>query len=314
VVSVAVAPMKIRFWAEWGLLRVLVAILGRIGAKSRTGLAGWLGICAFSLLRIRRRTTLTNLNIAFGSEMTVSQQERLGRACYKHLALSAMEMVGLARSTKTQAADLCTMDGAAILDRSLSLGRGVILVTGHFGNWELLAASLAAKGFPISAVAARMKNPLVNAWLTGLRERFGIALIPTGRSSGRRVMKALKSGRIVLLLIDQDARDKGMFVRFFGRMASTPPGAATLAQRSGAPIVPCRISRDVRNGKKIVFSTAVYPPERSGGERAVRQTLQELTSILEGWIREEPACWFWPHRRFKTRGPQEQDIRSRYDA
>lgn len=237
--------------------------------------------------------------------MTTDQLERLGRQCYTNLALSAMEIVGLTQSTKSQAARACAMEDAPILSQSLSLKKGVILVTGHFGNWELLAASLAAKGLPVAAVAARMKNPLVDTWLTGLRERFGLTLIPTGKSSGRRVMRALKSGRVVLLLIDQDARDRGMFVRFFGRMVSTPPGAATLAQRSGAPIVPCRIRRDSGFGHAIVFHRALSPPERSGGETAVRQRLQELTSILEGWVREEPSHWFWPHRRFKTVAPEE---------
>jgi KDO2-lipid IV(A) lauroyltransferase len=224
-----------------------------------------------------------------------------------------MEMVELARSTRAQARVACGVNEAEILDESLSLKKGVILVTGHFGNWELLAASLAAKGFPVAAVAARMKNPLVDEWLTSLRQRFGIALIPTGKFSGRGVMRVLKTGGIVLLLIDQDARDRGMFVQFFGRMVSTPPGAATLSQRSGAPIVPCRIQRDPGSGHRIVFHRTLSPPERSGGEEAARLRLQELTSILEDWIREEPSHWFWPHRRFKTVAPEEANSQPVYD-
>ena len=246
--------------------------------------------------------------------MSVDQRERIGRESYANLALSAMELASLSQATKTQAAAACVTDSDAILRESLSLKKGVILVTGHFGNWELLSASLAARGFPVSAVAARMKNRRVDAWLSNLRERFGTALIPTGRSSGRRALKALRSGRIVILLIDQDAKDRGVFVRFLGRMASTPAGAATLSQRSGAPIVPCRILRGTALDNTIVFDEALCPPERSEGESAVHQTMQELTLILENWIREQPSHWFWPHRRFKTAAPGESSLRAAYDT
>jgi KDO2-lipid IV(A) lauroyltransferase len=193
--------VKIRFLAEWILLRVSLGAFSRMSARDRTAVAAFLGRCTFSLLRIRRDVTLANLRIAFGSNMNTGQIQRLGIQSYANLALSAMELAALTRSTGSQAADACSVEGDAHLHESLSLNRGVILVTGHLGNWELLAASLAAKGHPVMAVAARMKNPLVHAWITRLRERFGLLLIPTGKSSARKVMRALKSGGIVLLLI-----------------------------------------------------------------------------------------------------------------
>ncbi len=262
-----------------------------------------LGGLVFDVIRLRRKITLSNLDTAFGSSLSSGERVALGRKCYRTLALSAMEMADLAGYSEAEVREVCSIDGLELLEEALAKQKGVVLVTGHFGNWELLAASFSARGIPLTAVAARMKNPRVNDWIRDLRERFGMELIRSGKASGRRALKALKAGRVLLLLIDQNARRNGAFIRFFDILASTRTGAATLAQRTGSPIIPCRIDRKECGHHTIIVHKPLSAPPRGGGEEAVLEKMQEISTILEGWIREDPSGWFWPHRRFKTRPP-----------
>lgn len=284
------------------MLRGTLAATRHLPRRVYPTVARCLGAAAFDVFRLRRRVVEHNLTRAFGGEMQSPQRRRVGRKCYQELALGALEMAALHHKGAAHVLETCRIRGGREhLDQVRSGKSGCILVTGHFGNWEYLAGALAVWGVPVSAVGAPMRNPLVDRWLTSLRTGLGIEILRTGRGSGRAALRALRAGRAVLLLIDQDARNHGMFVDFFGIPASTHVGAAVLAHHTGAPVFPCRIDRD---GLRHVVS--VYPPltlSHAGGKSAILDTTQAITTMLESWIRERPASWFWPHRRFKTQPP-----------
>jgi KDO2-lipid IV(A) lauroyltransferase len=259
-----------------------------------------LAVLVYDVMRLRRRVVEDNLSRAFGGHMTVRERRRIGRRCYEELAVGALEIAWMTRMSPSRVAAECRVEGIEFLEAVRASGTGCILATGHLGNWEYLAACMAARGMPITAVGAPMRNRRVDRWLHDFRTGFGMELIRRGRSSGRAAVRALRAGRMLLLLVDQDARRAGVFVDFFGHPASTPVGAASLALHTGAPIIPCRIIRD--DGGHVL---RVYPPlvRHSAVDRRewTRATMQEITTMLESWIRERPSSWFWPHRRFKTR-------------
>lgn len=296
-----VKPVRWRHRGEWCLLRATLAVTYYLPLGARSVVARCLGAAAFDVLRLRRRVVEHNLMRAFGSSMAPHERRRVGRRCYQELALGALEMTTLACLGAAHLARVCRFRGLEYLAQAQRGGRGCILVTGHFGNWEYLAAALAVWGIPVSAVGAPMRNPLVDRWLTSLRTGLGMELLRTGRGSGREVLRALRAGRVVLLLIDQDAGSHGVFVDFLGNPASTRPGAAIVAQHTGAPVLPCRIDRDAAG--HVISILPPIPLPQARGKPAVLHTTQTLTSTLESWIRERPSSWFWPHRRFKTSPP-----------
>jgi KDO2-lipid IV(A) lauroyltransferase len=196
-------------------------------------------------------------------------------------------------------------DGWDELKAALSLGRGVILVTGHYGNWEIAAAAVAARGVPIGAIVRRQGNRLVDERLQQLRRNLGVETIYQGQAPSR-VPRLLRANGVVGIVGDQDARRSGIFVPFFGRLASTHRGPALFALRLGAPVFSCIARRlpgsDVRyevRGRRVKFETT------GNLDEDVRSLTAELSRRLEEEVRIAPEQYFWFHKRWKTRPPAE---------
>jgi KDO2-lipid IV(A) lauroyltransferase len=207
---------------------------------------------------------------------------------------------------------LSKLDEKAVVDRTilvgwdevqeaLSLGRGLILVTGHYGNWEIAAGAVASRGVEIGAIVRRQGNRLVDERLQHLRRKLGVETIYQGQAPSR-VPRLLRANGVVGIVGDQDARRSGIFVPFFGRPASTHRGPALFALRLGAPVFSCIARRlpgsevlyEVR-GERVEF-------ERTGDlDRDVSALTAELALRLENEIRKAPEQYFWFHKRWKTR-------------
>jgi len=189
------------------------------------------------------------------------------------------------------------MSEADIMKRKLDAGRGMILVSGHFGSWELNGAAIGLMGIPVTVVGRRQSNEYVDRYVTEVRRGFGMKMISHGVSI-RHLVKALKVGEAVGLISDQDAGKKGVFVTFFGRKASAPSGAAQLALKYHAPIV-VSMTKRISPGryKSIIREVAVYPDD------SIESVTQRYTTVMEDIIRENPEQYFWMHRRWKTRPP-----------
>jgi Kdo2-lipid IVA lauroyltransferase/acyltransferase len=190
------------------------------------------------------------------------------------------------------------IDGLEVLQGALATGRGCIALSGHVGNWELLAATIAGLGLPLTVVARKVNDERFDALIRGFRGGAGMEiLLRDDPQFLGAVRDALGRNRIVALLIDQDSRGGGVFVPFFGRPAHTPPGAAILALRTKAPVVSVFINRRPEGGHTIRFDA--IPIETGAGAGRVLALTAQFTAAIEAAIRRSPAEWVWWHERWR---------------
>ncbi len=256
-------------------------------------------------LGIRREVVDENLRFAF-PEKDEAWISGVTRAAYEHLGREATAMMRLSKLDARAVIDRTVTLGWDQLEGALSEGRGLLLVTGHYGNWEIAAAAVAARGVPIAAIVRRQRNRLVDARLQELRRNLGVETIYQGQAPSQ-VPRVLRANGVVGIVGDQDARRSGIFVPFFGRPASTHRGPALFALRLNAPVFSC-IARRLP-GPKFRYEVAGerVDVQRTGVLDAdVRRLTAELASRLEHQVRQAPEQYFWFHNRWKTRPPVEE--------
>lgn len=286
--------------AMW-LVGLLPTSLGqRIGAG-----VGWLG---WLIARSEREKAVEHLAIAFPS-MELTERRRLARRCFLSLGRRAAEICRMPRLDIKEYVHFDPDDKAQIED-TLAQGRGLLWVTAHFGNWELLAAGLAAQGWDVRPVAKQSYDSRFTDMIDRWRRRQGVVTLWRGRDDiAAGVAEALGQGAIVGLLIDQDTTARGVFVPFFGKQAWTPSGAAELARQTGSPLLVGFISRRPGGGHQI----RVEAPSLSfdGTEREVDQrNTALLTACIEATVAREPEEWVWMHSRWKTRPGAEKRLKN----
>jgi KDO2-lipid IV(A) lauroyltransferase len=264
---------------------------------------GLVGAFAFDIVRIRRRVTIENLERAFGEEMSHAERVRVGRRSYVNFGKSMFELASLRRLGPGKLRGLVRIHDRENIDAAFAEGKGVLVVTGHFGSWELLGASGSAQGIPADFIVGEQTNSLVDDYINGLRRSAGIGIIPKGISV-RGVFKSLKENRAIAILADQDARRSGIFVDFFGIQSSTYPGAAQFALKTGCPIVCCSIVRRSDETHDAWFKPAMYADPGADGEEEIYRLTSAVTKELEEAIRKDPDHYFWAHRRWKTPPPE----------
>ena len=255
---------------------------------------------ALRALGVRRAVAERNLALAF-PERGAEERAAILRGHYRELGRVAVEYARLGDLAQAAPGEVVAeVRGREVLETVRARGRGAILLSAHYGNFELLGAAL-GRDHPVDFVVRALRNPVLDAWLARERTRAGVGLIPAN-AGVRRVYEALRAGRWVAVLGDQDARRNGVFVPFFGRPASTPTGPARLALATGAPIVMGRCVR-LADGRHVVELEPALEPEDPRAPDAVERLTARFTAVIEGWIRREPEPWFWLHRRWKSSPP-----------
>jgi KDO2-lipid IV(A) lauroyltransferase len=267
-------------------------------------LGGRLGLFLFYLLGRYRVASLKNFQTAFGAEKDPIETAQIVKKSFINLGKSLIEILNLPRLTPNQIDTLVSWEGEEYLKKTD--GKGILLITGHVGNWELMGAALSHRGYPIHAIATPLYNTRINDVIIDLRMRYGVKTISRGTpSSSRKIMEVLKKREMLALLIDQDTRVDGVFVPFFNKKAYTPSGAAQLSLRANAITVTAFITRLPDNCHKI---TIEKPLEifRSGDRKDdIEKNTALFTSRIEQHIRAHPEQWVWMHERWKTEGPSE---------
>ncbi len=184
--------------------------------------------------------------------------------------------------------------------------QGLIMLTGHYGNWEILGYVLATLGFPTTSVARPLDNPYVSDFVFGVRERTGQKIIHK-KGATAEVTEVLEKHGVVAFIADQNAGSKGLFVDFFGRKASTYKSIGLLAMEYEVPVI---VGYARRTGEPFHFHCAVqdviYPDDWEPQEDPLRYITQRYTKAIEDVVREDPAQYLWVHRRWKTRPKGEQ--------
>ena len=287
---------------EYGALRSVVALLKRIGLRSASAVGAGLGTLGFRPLAIRRDVVERQVRAAL-PEMLPNEVLRIARASYAHLGRTTTETALLPLYDRERIISLFEeVEGWSIVEERLARGKGLILVTGHLGNWELGGAYLAARGLPMQAVARYMANPLFDSYLTRTRERIGMTVVHDDEAV-RRVPRALRTGHAVAFLIDQGAVGlASIWVPFFGRLAKTPRGPAVFALRLGAPIVFGAAIRQPTGNFRLSFE-AIDTTPTGNLEADVERIVADYTAVLERWVRRAPEQYFWHHRRWKHQRP-----------
>jgi len=270
-------------------------------------LGSGLGWFAFHILKVRRRVVLNNLVHAFPEK---SEQELLGIACrtYQNFAKMIFEYMRFPVMKKEEILNMCQMDNPEHFDWILENGKGGILIGGHFGNWELMGAHIAQSGYPVSFLVGKQRNKRIDNVMNENRSLMGIKIIRMGMAV-RGVLKTLRNNEIIALLSDQDAHKEGVFVDFMGRKASTPQGPAVFALKTGAPILFTSAVR-LPKGKHRTASTILrFDHLKDLTPENIQEVTQAYTSVLEEMVRKYPDHWFWMHRRWKTRPPEEKKMK-----
>lgn len=276
-------------------------------AAAAVALGRRLGWLLQHVVRFRRRVVRLQLRVALGGEKSAAELAALTTGFYRHLGLLFMELLRLPGITRAQALELVDVQGEEHLRAALAKGKGVLLLAGHLGNWELAGVALAARGYTLRAIGKEMKHPAGDVLRQMLRDDNGVPTIPR-RDSIKLIFRELKANHVVVVLIDQNmTADEGVFVDFFGQPACTMKALAVLAARTGAAVLPGCIWRDP-DGRHhhMAGGPALTPAPATGDSEAdIRRWTQQYTRALEDLIRQHPEQWMWMHKRWRTRPPGE---------
>jgi KDO2-lipid IV(A) lauroyltransferase len=295
------SPLRDRL--EYLALRAVSAFLAALplGLALRAG--ELVALLAYVVDRPHRRIGMTNLGIAF-PEKTRRERRRILRGSFLNLGRMAAELAHLPRLGAERLREMVQFEDEAWWQEAIGWERstGVLVLSGHFGNWELLVYAHGMRGHPVHMVHRAIANPLVDRWLHELRAPAGTRLIRK-RAAAKGVLRAVHERGLLVLPIDQNStRGLGTFVDFFGTAASTNTGMARIALRTDAPVVPVFIVRQGRGAKHRVHVLPLLEVERTGDVEAdVRRNTQRFTRVFEDMVRRHPEHWLWMHKRWKTR-------------
>ena len=264
-----------------------------------------LGTFVWKVIGFRRLIVQDNLRHAFGGEMDEQELRDLAHAFYRNLGMTLMEFLAFPRLKQADFLDLVEMNGREYFTRTVKEGGGALLVSGHFGNWELLGARVAAEGHGVSFIVKEQTNARVDRLQNDIRRRAGIGTIRAGGTSIREMIRALRRKELIGLVGDQDAGPEGYFTEFLGRQAAVFRGTAYFAWKLKIPIVTGYIFRQP-DGRHIVEIGPPFAAEQDWDEETAVARLTEIhVKRLEAAIRKAPEQYFWLHRRWKTRPPGE---------
>ena len=289
-------------YAVYLLVRLIVGIAQSMSIEQSYHFARLLAALLHRVDKRHRLVGIENLKTAFGEHFTEAEREQIVREVYLHFCMMLMEILHIPRKlnalTWRNHIKLVGRDHVKVLDRLLD-GGPVILLTGHYGNWEMAGYLFGVFGFPSFSVARTLDNPYLDAFLKSFRERTGQKMIPkTGGYD--QMLEVLRSGGVLSFLADQDAGQNGMYVDFFGRPASTHKAIALLAIEHQAPVV-VGYARRVGPGFRyeVGCDLVIDPDEFEGSADDAKILTQRFTSALEDAIRVDPSQYLWLHRRWK---------------
>jgi KDO2-lipid IV(A) lauroyltransferase len=287
-------------YAVYLVVRIVVCLVQALSPAASRSLARGLARFCFLVDSRHRRAALDNLEHAFPGRFAHAAKVRLVCAVYLHFCTVMMEIIHLPRKlhANTWRRYMDLRGGRLIVDCLLS-PRPLFLVTGHFGNWEMAGYALGLFGYPAHAVARPLDNPYLDDFLRGFRERTGQKVLAKKGDFGQ-MQKILDNGGVIATLADQDAGQRGLFVEFFGRPASTHKAVALLALEHKVPmlVIGARNTGEPMR-YEVIAEELILPEEYEGRPDAVRAMTQRFTTALEHVIRTAPEQYFWLHRRWK---------------
>ena len=289
---------KIQNILEYGLVLFLSWTMRILPLKIVLWKGKMIGLFFYYLVPIRKSVTIENIKTAF-PDKSLKEARLIARNTYIQFGKNITEFVRLPNLKKEIFGKRMTFANQHLFEEAEKNGKGVILLTGHFGNWEMMGAAISALGYPVVGIAREQRNNFIEKIIFESRLAVGIETLPLGMAL-RGILRALKENKFIAMLGDQDAHDEGIFVDFLGRPSSTAQGPAIFSLKTGAPIIFGSCVRE-ENGDYKVYLEKIQTDDLSGlSKENIKILTQRHASVLEKSIRKWPDHWFWMHKRWKT--------------
>lgn len=281
-------------------VKILSNMITMLPSAMRRGLGLCLGRVFWWVVPAKRKKMAIE-NIKIGLAMDSSHATQIAKRSTTRFGKMVVDVLYASKFTKENMQKYVKLEGHEYLTEALSHGKGAIVATSHSGNWELFGTALAMHGFPLVCVAQKQTNLDMDRFINELRTKSGMEIIY--KTGVRDMIKLLGEGRVIGILMDQDAGPDGVMIEFFGRLASTPQGAAALARLKDSPIVPIFITENADGTHTGMLRPPIWVEKTSDRQQDIITTTQQLTNIIEEHIRKYPNEWFWLHNRWKNTPP-----------
>ena len=266
--------------------------------------AGWvLGNLYYFFIAKMRRRAVEHMMPALGIDET--EAKKLVRASFINMARNVLDILAMPMLNEKNLSDYIEIDHLERMQEALAEGRGVVVLTGHVGCWEWLSAAFTLNGMPVSAIAKPQPNIQYTRALDDLRATIHVEIFSRGTSELIAAARALKRGKLLGFLADQDGGPGGAFIEFLGRTASTPLGPAVFSRKFRSPVVPAFILRQPNGKHKVIVGKIMRCPNTGDSDRDLHEFTVQMTAIVERIIRENPTQWIWFQKRWNT-SPEEQ--------
>ncbi|MGH9440726.1 MAG: lysophospholipid acyltransferase family protein [Thermoanaerobaculia bacterium] len=296
--------MSFKHRAENAAVRGTMGVLSLLSDRQRGALGRFAARSYFRLGKRRREIAMGNLALAF-PDWSRDRIESTARRCAESFGTVLFDFLAATRLSPEQLLSAVEMENPDRYRASVERGKGVFLLSAHFGNWEIGALAAGLLGKPIASVVRPLDNPHLEAELESLRGRFSNRTIAKKRAA-REILRELRAAATVAILIDQNvlARE-AVFVPYFGRLAATSPALALFQLKTDAAVVPV-FCRPVGEGRyRLGFESPILLSELPARARNVESLTALYTSVTERVVRAEPHLWLWMHNRWRTRPPGE---------
>ena len=290
---------SIKHQIEYIFTRLFFGLIIMMSDKTADSFGKFLGRLGGKLLPKRREIALENLHHAFKETKTETEYNEIVVKTFESIGQTMIDLARSKRLSQLKLSNKVNCPDLSAFDIALKNGRGGVITTAHYGNWELAGAWVADLGYPLDIIIKVQSNPLVDKYVVSLRSNFDYGIIQIRNTTLRKVLQSLKQNRFIILAADQHDPSGSLVLDFFGRKASIAKGPATFARKQNCPIIPIVMRRKGFDDYEVITTEGIYPSfELDEKEDIIRMT-KEYLSFLEDVITKYPEQWMWTHRRWK---------------
>ncbi len=291
---------KIRRFLVYNITRFSLVLFNLIPRKLANFLSGWVGLAAWKLITKDQRLIFRHLSLCYNGSMSVREKVNIGQRFFINSGRNISDLIRFESHYDREIHGLIDVEGMVHFDNAYKRGKGVFGITGHLGNFELLAVFLVKCGYRIGVVSRPLADNKLNEMLITNRKKMGIVNFYASESPVG-VVKWLKSGGAVGVLIDTDSsRVKGGFFPFYNRLSKLPVGQSVMALRLGSPLVPIACVRNGNNRYKVIIRPEITINNSGDLKNDINRITRSCSLELETMIRKYPDQWIWMHNRWKS--------------
>ena len=291
---------KCYFYVAWLFSKLVLILPYKFSVGLLSNCIGWL---AYYVVADARKKARKHLTMCFPQKSS-KEINKIIKTIFKYEAKNFFEMLNFPKMNNEFLDSIAKLEQNQmdIFNKLLERKKGLLILGGHIGNWELIAAGI-ARNYNLNVIAKKIYIEELNNMLVKYRNMKNVKVILRSESSSaRKMLKALRNNEIIAMLIDQDTSVQSVFVDFFGMPASTPLGLASIALKTGTPVIMASDKRLPGYKHQFIISDEIVPPETTGDfDTDVKNFTAKLTKCLEDFIRENPEQWVWFHERWKTK-------------